>query len=230
MNSPDNLPYKLLIFDWDGTLMDSEARIVNCLRAAIEEAGHEDRSNDQLKNIIGLGLREALQQLFPEKEQTHIEQMADYYRRHYLETNDTPSELFEGAAELLEDLEQQGYWLAIATGKGREGLNQVLQQTGLEQRFHITRCASETRSKPHPQMLEEILDQLGLHAHQALMIGDTEYDMEMAHHIGMDALAVSYGVHAADRLLQHPTVGCLHNIAHLPIFLSQFTVALETTK
>ncbi len=219
MNSPDNLPYKLLIFDWDGTLMDSEARIVNCLRAAIEEAGHEDRSNDQLKNIIGLGLREALQQLFPEKEQTHIEQMADYYRRHYLETNDTPSELFEGAAELLEDLEQQGYWLAIATGKGRQGLDQVLDYTGLHHRFHATRCASETLSKPHPQMLHEILDQLGMHARDALMIGDTEYDMQMASNASMASLAVSYGVHAAERLLKHNPIGCLHNIKDLNSFL-----------
>lgn len=219
MSEQNNLPFKLLIFDWDGTLMDSEARIVNCLRAAIQEAGHEDRSNDQLKNIIGLGLREALQQLYPEKEQVHIEQMADYYRRHYLETNDTPSELFEGAAELLEQLEQQGYWLAIATGKGRQGLDQVLDYTGLHRRFHATRCASETLSKPHPQMLHEILDELGMHARDALMIGDTEYDMQMASNARMASLAVSYGVHSTERLLKHNPIGCLHDIRELHGFL-----------
>lgn len=225
-----NTPWQALIFDWDGTLMDSEARIVNCLRTACVQHGLTDQDDAIYKNVIGLGLREAIRALHPTQPDALIEQLATTYRNLYMVSDTTPSALFPGVTEMLQTLESAGYWLAIATGKGREGLNHVLQQTGLEQRFHITRCASETRSKPHPQMLEEILDQLGLHAHQALMIGDTEYDMEMAHHIGMDALAVSYGVHAADRLLQHPTVGCLHNIAHLPIFLSQFTVALETTK
>ncbi|TNF32840.1 MAG: HAD family hydrolase, partial [Gammaproteobacteria bacterium] len=187
----NTLPYKLLIFDWDGTLMDSEARIVNCLRAAIEDAGHEPRTHDQLKNVIGLGLQEAIHQLFPEKAQHQIVEMADYYRGHYLETNDTPSELFEGVDELLDELEQAGYWLAIATGKGRQGLDQVLDYTGLRHRFHATRCASETLSKPHPQMLHEILDELGMHAREALMIGDTEYDMQMASNARMASLAVS---------------------------------------
>ena len=224
-----NPPWKALIFDWDGTLMDSEARIVACLREASLHQGLTDQHDEAYKNVIGLGLREALRALHPAQSDDIIEQLATEYRLRYLETNSTPSSLFAGVPDMLQTLENAGYWLAIATGKGREGLNQVLQQTGLQQRFHVTRCASETRSKPHPQMLEEILDQLGLHAAEALMIGDTEYDMEMANNIGMAALAVSYGVHSPERLMTHQPIGCLHNIAQLPEFLRRYTTTLRAT-
>lgn len=213
------LPFKALIFDWDGTLMDSESRIVACLRSASLQHGFADQHDDAYRNVIGLGLREAIHALHPSADSTLVEQLAQHYREEYLFRNTTPSALFAGVGDMLSRLEDSGYWLAIATGKGREGLDQVLQQTGLQQRFHITRCASETRSKPHPQMLEEILDHLGLDPHDALMIGDTEYDMEMARNINMPALAVSYGVHATERLFKHEPIGCLHNIAELPDYL-----------
>lgn len=219
MGNNTQLPYKLLIFDWDGTLMDSQARIVDCLRAACTQRGFEPHSDEQYSNVIGLGLREALQQLFPGADPGLIESLANDYRQQYLVSNDTPSALFPGVAELLHDLEERGHWLAVATGKGRQGLDQSLQETGLVSRFHTTRCASETRSKPHPQMLEEILHQLGLDAGEALMIGDTEYDMEMAANAGMAALGVSYGVHQAERLLQHNPIGCLHHIDELAHYL-----------
>lgn len=217
----NHLPYQLLIFDWDGTLMDSEARIVDCLRKASESVfGEEKRHRDELKDVIGLGLREALKKLHPECSEHELQAMAENYRHEYMVTNQTHSTLFEGVEGLLHRLEQQGYWLAIATGKGRQGLDQVLQQTGLASRFHTTRCASETFSKPHPLMLEEILDQLGMHPQQALMIGDTEYDMEMARNARMDRLAVSYGVHPAERLHKHQPIGCLEQIHQLDDFLS----------
>ena len=223
--SNTTLPYRLLIFDWDGTLMDSEARIVNCLRASCLSHGYADRSDEDFKNVIGLGLREALRQLHPGETDARIETLADAYRQHYLVSDDTPSELFPGVAELLGDLEDQGYWLAVATGKGRQGLDQSLQQTGLQGRFHSTRCASETRSKPHPQMLEEILEQLGMDVGDALMIGDTEYDMEMAANMGMAALGVSYGVHEAERLLKHKPIDCLHHIDELAHYLRNLSGA-----
>lgn len=219
MNRKPGTAWKVLIFDWDGTLMDSEARIVDCLRAACLHYGLADQHDDVYKNVIGLGLREALCGLHPQVSDEQIQKLAEYYRNEYLFHNTTPSTLFDGVINMLQTLEHVGYRLAIATGKGREGLNQVLQQTGLQDRFHVTRCASETRSKPHPQMLEEILDQLGLQARDALMIGDTEYDMEMARNINMDALAVSYGVHVADRLLKYQPVACADNIAQLQNFL-----------
>ncbi len=216
------LPYQLLIFDWDGTLMDSEARIVDCLRKASEAVfGEETRHHDELKDVIGLGLNEALRQLHPGCTEQHIQQMANSYRYEYMEINTTHSVLFDGVENLLDRLEAQGYWLAIATGKGRQGLDQVLEHTGLKQRFHITRCASETMSKPHPLMLEEILDRLGMDAQAALMIGDTEYDMEMAKNARMDRLAVSYGVHPVDRLHKHEPIGCIDCITELDTFLSQ---------
>lgn len=214
-----DLPYKLLIFDWDGTLMDSVARIIDCLRIAGVEAGFEPRPDNELRNVIGLGLREALHQLYPGEPESLIETMADHYRHQYLESNQTPSELFPGVAELLKTLENQGYWLAVATGKGRQGLDKVLQETGLSGRFHTTRCASETFSKPHPRMLEEILDQTGLQASDALMIGDTEYDLEMASNAGMASLGVSYGVHSVERLLKHNPIACLDDVIHLHPFL-----------
>ena len=218
------LPYKLLIFDWDGTIMDSVARIVDCLRISSEQVlGNEDRSDHELKDVIGLGLREAIQQLHPTATEKQIQDMSNTYRYQYMEVNKTSSILFEGVDGILNTLEKQGYWLAVATGKGRQGLDQVLEITGLGPRFHITRCASETFSKPHPLMLEEILQQLGLDAEDALMIGDTEYDMEMARNAKMDCLGVSYGVHSTERLKKHEPIGCIDHINQLEPFLSKRT-------
>jgi len=215
------LPYKLLIFDWDGTIMDSVARIVDCLRISSEQVlGDENRSDHELKDVIGLGLREAIQQLHPVASEQQILDMSNAYRHQYMEVNKTSSALFEDAEKTLETLEKQGYWLAVATGKGRQGLDQVLDITGLGPRFHSTRCASETFSKPHPLMLEEILQQLGLYPEDALMIGDTEYDMEMARNAKMDCLGVSYGVHSTERLQKHQPIGCIDHINQLEAFLS----------
>ena len=202
--------------------MDSVARIVDCLRKAGEQVlGEEQRSNNELKDVIGLGLREALMQLHPAANEHQIESMSSAYRYQYMKVNSTSSVLFDGSETLLEQLEQQGYSLAVATGKGREGLNQVLELTGLGPRFHTTRCASETFSKPHPLMLEEILDQLGMQAKDALMIGDTEYDMEMARNANMDRLGVSYGVHPKERLMKHQPIGCIDHIRQLEDFLQK---------
>jgi len=214
------LPYKLLIFDWDGTLMDSVARIVDCLRKASEQVLTDAiRSDHELRDVIGLGLREALIKIHPQSNEQQIDDMSAVYRHQYMEANTTSSVLFDGAEALLEGLEEQGYWLAIATGKGRQGLDHVLEITGLGHRFHTTRCASETFSKPHPLMLEEILEQLGMNAEDALMIGDTEYDMEMASNAKMDRLGVSYGVHPEDRLMKHQPIGCIDNLNQLNEFL-----------
>lgn len=216
------LPYKLLIFDWDGTIMDSVARIVDCLRiASIQILGDESRSDNELKDVIGLGLREAIQQLHPAANAQQIQDMSHVYRHQYMEVNKTSSVLFEGVESILDQLEKQGYWLAVATGKGRQGLDQVLEITGLGPRFHSTRCASETFSKPHPLMLEEILQQLGMDVKDALMIGDTEYDMEMARNANMDCLGVTYGVHSTERLQKHQPIACIDHIKQLEPFLSK---------
>lgn len=206
---------QLIVFDWDGTLMDSESRIVNCMTAAIRDAGMPQRDRETIKNIIGLGLREALQTLFPEADDDAMRRLIEGYRHHFLYADQTPSELFTGVVDMLDALNQRGYFLAIATGKARAGLNRALSESGLEQFFHASRCADETRSKPHPQMLEELLDYFGLEADEAIMVGDTEYDLAMANNARTHSVAVSYGVHQRDRLLQHRPLACLENTNQL---------------
>ena len=215
--------YQLIIFDWDGTLMDSQARIVACLRAAANDLKLTQLSEKQLKNIIGLGLREAILTLYPALTDDEVIHFSDRYRYHFVTANETPSGLFADVRELLEKLIAQGYMLAVATGKARRGLDLVLQETELKDLFHGSRCADETRSKPHPQMLEELLDDFGLSADQALLIGDTEYDLVMAASVNMDALAVTYGVHDKIDLLKHNPLACLDSISELSQYLLQCT-------
>lgn len=213
--------YKLLIFDWDGTLMDSEARIVACLTAAITDLQLEDRNAGQLRNIIGLGLREAITMLYPQITEQQSEDFIARYRYHFITANPTPSELFSGVTPTLQRLANAGYFLAVATGKGRRGLDQVLADTGLDRLFHATRCADETRSKPHPQMLEEIMNELGMFPEESVMVGDTEYDMEMARNARVDAIAVTYGVHEPHRLHRHGPVATIDRIEQLEDFVAR---------
>lgn len=221
--------FNLLVFDWDGTLMDSEARIVACLRAAIEDLALEPRDDDSLKNIIGLGLTEAINTLYPGSDGSLHKAMTDRYRYHFLTANPTSSELFEGAEETLKGLADAGYLLAVATGKGRAGLDKVLQETGLGSYFHATRCSDETFSKPHPLMLEQLMDELGVEPAQTLMIGDTEYDLQMASNAGTAALAVSYGVHEKERLLQHNPMHCIDAIHELEAWLENVKTGAVAT-
>jgi phosphoglycolate phosphatase len=215
------MKFDLLIFDWDGTLMDSEARIVACVEAAIEDLKLPSPGRDAIRNIIGLGLREAVHTLFPEgADHLHLD-IAERYRAHFFSSNEAPSSLFEGAMEVIETLHRAGYLLAVATGKGRSGLNQALESTGLGGYFHATRTADETFSKPHPDMLFEILDELGMQASRALMIGDTEYDLQMAANARMPSLGVDYGVHERERLLKHRPLACLKKITEIPPWLEE---------
>ncbi len=191
----------LIVFDWDGTLMDSQARIVNSMGAAIEELALAPRSRQQMSEVIGLGLAEALAILYPQGSPAEHAALTKRYRYHFIEANSTPSSLFAGVETMLAELNEQGHFLAVATGKGRRGLDRVLEETGTRHYFHATRCADESFSKPHPQMLLDIMGQLGVDAGDGLMIGDTEYDLQMANNAGVQCLAVSYGVHDLARLL-----------------------------
>ncbi len=213
-------PYELLIFDWDGTLIDSAAHIVNCIHLVHNNVGLDVRSDLEIRNIIGLGLEEAFQALHPQAGYTQIQAAAHEYRQQFFLHNRQASTLFAGARETLEILNRQGYLLAIATGKSRQGLDQVLAETALKPLFPITRCADETHSKPHPLMLEEILAEYNLPASAALMIGDTEYDLQMAHTIQMHAAGVSYGVHGRERLAALSPRICLEDIRELPSWLA----------
>lgn len=214
-------PYSLLVFDWDGTLMDSQARIVACLQGAIAQIGAPPRTTAQLRDIIGLGLTEAVQRLYPDADERFVQAMAQGYREHYFDPALAPCALFEGAREVIELLSEQGYLLAVATGKGRHGLDKALQDSGLAAFFHMTRCADETFSKPHPLMLEQIMTDLDTPAEHTLMIGDTEYDMQLAHNAGTEALAVTYGVHTLERLLAQSPAGHIHRIAELQSWLER---------
>lgn len=216
-----NRQFKLIVFDWDGTLMDSEARIVDCMKQAIGDLDLPGRTDDELKNIIGLGLKEALMALYPEADEQIYSNLVARYREHFLFNNETPSELFAGVKEMLSTLAERGHYLAVATGKGRQGLNKAMQGTGLESVFHVTRCADETRSKPHPQMIEEIMDYVGVSPDNTLMVGDTEYDLHMAHNARANSLAVSYGVHEKDRLLACKPLHCVDNIQQLHQWLTR---------
>jgi phosphoglycolate phosphatase len=213
--------FTLLVFDWDGTLMDSEARIVECVRASAEDLDLKVPDDDSIRNIIGLGLSEAVTTLFPGGDEQLVDDVVDRYRHHFLIKNQTPSPLFPGAEEVLQELEGRGYLLAIATGKGRAGLDRVLERTGLGDLFHTTRCADETLSKPHPEMLLQIMDELGAEGKETIMIGDTEWDMQMARNAGAERVAVSYGVHAVERLLRHEPLTCLDSIGEISDWLRE---------
>ena len=213
------MKFRLLVFDWDGTLMDSEARIVDCMRSALADHGCDALPTESIRDIIGLGLKEAIQKLLPEAELALREQIAERYREHFLGLNNTPSSLFSGAEDTLRLLAEKGYLLAVATGKGRSGLNRALASTGLGPLFRATRCADESFSKPHPEMLLQIMTELGASGRETLMIGDTEYDMQMAANAGAYGLGVSYGVHPADRLLRPRVLGCVDSVVQIPGWL-----------
>ena len=201
--------YDLIIFDWDGTLMDSEAKIVRCMSRAISDLGHPDPGNGAIRHIIGLGLIEALRALLPALSDTEHRKVADRYRDYFLGLDQTAMPLFPGVSHGLEQLSRNSFLLAVATGKARRGLDRVLDETNMRQLFSATRCADETFSKPHPKMLEDILDVTGVAPHRALMVGDTSYDMLMAQNAGVAGLGVTYGVHSTEHLRQHGALACL---------------------
>ncbi len=219
MNVIDDKKFKLLVFDWDGTLADSEACIIDAMQLASAEADLPKCNDAQIRDVIGLSLEGAIEVLFPEAEISVRNSVADRYREHYFSTSTSAAPVFEGVVEMLEQLNQENYFLAVATGKSRRGLDRSLSETGLDKYFHTTRCADESLSKPNPQMLIEIIDFFGLEAVDALMIGDSEYDLQMANNAGMGSVAVSYGVHNAARLQQCEPLGIIHKITELSDYL-----------
>jgi len=210
--------FELLIFDWDGTLMDSASAIVSALQSACADVGLPVPSEEQARYIIGLGLSDAMGHILPDVDPAHYPRIVERYRFHYLR-NDADTTLFPGAAELVSALKQDGFLLAVATGKGRRGLDRVLENTGLKGLFDASRCADEGHSKPDPAMLEALLDELAVSASRALMIGDTTHDMEMARAAGVARLAVAYGAHPRDALLRYEPVACVDDLQQLKNWL-----------
>ncbi len=191
----------LLIFDWDGTLCDSKQKITSAMQMAAEDLGWQPLEDHKIHNIIGLGLPEAIRSLYPSIPQSDYQRLRDAYANRFIELDlAQPSLLFPGVEEGLQQLKQNGHQLAIATGKSRKGLDRIFTAMNLNETFHATRCADETASKPNPLMLEELLEHFSAKPQEAVMIGDTEYDMEMARRIHMPRVAVSYGAHHVSRL------------------------------
>jgi phosphoglycolate phosphatase len=215
-----NKRYELIVFDWDGTLMDSEARIVACMQRAASDVAMPVPTVAAARDIIGLGLPEAMQRLFPNAEGQAAEALIDAYRSHWLGNQVNAATMFGGALELVAGLHRGGCLLAVATGKSRRGLDKALDESGMADFFHATRCADETFSKPHPQMLQEILVDLDTGPGSAVVIGDTEYDMQMARAAGVDAVGVSHGVHASDRLMAQGAMACFDDLFQLSGWLN----------
>ena len=219
--------YELIVFDWDGTLMDSEARIVTCMQRAATDAGFPMPADAAARDIIGLGMQEAVERLFPGADAKGVDALIDAYRGHWLGNRVEAATMFSGARELVSGLRQSGHLLAVATGKSRRGLDQALGETGLGDFFHATRCADETFSKPHPQMLQEILTDLDMSPAAAVVIGDTEYDMQMASSARVDAVGVSHGVHSTERLLAQGALRCFDDLHQLSGWLQRSSISSE---
>ena len=193
--------FDLIVFDWDGTLMDSTAHIARSIQAACRDLGVPVPADDAARYVIGLGLRDALQIAAPSLDPADYPRLAERYRFHYL-IKDAQTELFAGVRELLAELREQGYLLAVATGKSRVGLNRALDGVRLTRVFDGTRCADETFSKPHPAMLHEPTRELGQDLERTVMIGDTTHDLQMATNAGAAGVAVTYGAHPLDALVK----------------------------
>ncbi|MBJ7538236.1 HAD-IIIA family hydrolase [Marinomonas transparens] len=191
---------KLVIFDWDGTLFDSLDRICSSMLSAAELAGAPLRQKEQIKNIIGLSLEKGVPVIWPELSGREHNTIIEHYKRIYVASDQSPPQAYNGVFETLNKLNEAGIKMAVATGKSRRGLDRIMSLTATNDYFVTTRCSDETLSKPHPLMLEEILAELSLSPEQAIMIGDTEYDLNMATSAGMRSVGVTYGAHSKARL------------------------------
>jgi phosphoglycolate phosphatase len=210
--------FELIVFDWDGTLMDSTGAIIASIQAAARDLGIDPPSRERASHIIGLGLIDALRHALPDLPTERYQDVALRYRQHYM-ARDHELLLFEGAAELIGELAEAGYRLAVATGKTRKGLERAFEVSGLGQSFHGSRCADECHSKPHPQMLEELMEEFSVTPEATLMIGDTTHDLLMARNAGVAGLGVAYGAHPRESLEAQAPVYCAANVAELAAWL-----------
>lgn len=211
--------FELLVFDWDGTLFDSTGAIVRALQASCRDVGLPEPSDERASHVIGLGLSEALRHAAPDLTEDCLPLLIERYRYHYL-SFDQDIRLFAGAAELVEELHASGFLLAVATGKSRRGLDRAFSSSGLGRFFSASRCADECFSKPHPQMLEELMAEFCVAKDKTLMIGDTTHDMQMAANAGVAGLAVSYGAHPAETLNDLKPLACLQDVEELGRWLN----------
>ena len=209
---------ELIAFDFDGTLMDSTTAIVEAIQSAARDLGVPVPSTERASHIIGLGLLDALRHAMPDLPQERYRELGERYRHHYL-ARDHELRLFAGVEMMLDELAAVGYLLTVATGKSRLGLDRALDVTGLSSRFQSSRCADECHSKPHPQMLQELMEEFSVAPEATLMIGDTTHDLLMARNAGVHAVAVAYGAHPREALEGESPVYCANNVEELTTWL-----------
>jgi phosphoglycolate phosphatase len=210
--------FELIVFDWDGTLMDSAAAIVEAIQEGCRDLDLVPPGNEQVRQIIGLGLHDALRSILPDLDPAQYPLLAERYRFHYL-ASDHELQLFTGAFDLIRALDTAGFMLAVATGKSRIGLDRALATSGLQDFFHASRCADECNSKPHPQMLHELMAEFAVTPENTLMIGDTTHDLRMAKNANVAALAAAYGAHPRAALEAEAPLACAENIAEIHAWL-----------
>jgi phosphoglycolate phosphatase len=213
------MTYELVIFDWDGTLMDSTRVIAASLRDACRDVGIAVPSERDALFVIGLNLADTFRHVAPDLDEAGRARLAERYRHHFL-AREHEMPLYEGVREMLADLHAKGRRLAVATGKARRGLDRVLDATGLGPWFEATRCADEGFAKPHPDMLLMLMDITGVEPRRALMVGDTTHDLELAANAGVDAVAVSYGAHDEALLATRPAKARFSNVSDLHRWLA----------
>lgn len=211
------MKYRLVVFDWDGTLIDSAGTIVQCIQDAARDLGIEVPPAERARHVIGLGLHDSLRHAVPGLPVERYREFADQYRKHFLVRQDAML-LFPGVRVLLEELKKDRL-LAIATGKSRRGLDRALDADDLRRFFADSRCADETNPKPHPAMLLELMQALQVDKKSTLMVGDTSHDLEMARAAGVDALAVTYGAHDETGLRARSPLGCFPSVDALGAWL-----------
>ncbi len=206
---------KLVIFDWDGTVMDSIGKIVVSLQQAAARVDMPVPPSEQAKQIIGLRLDPAFRRLFPESTQQARDELSEHYKDVYLNHDTTPTPLFADALELFTALRAHGYLLSVATGKARRGLDRMMSETNTAHFFDSSRCSDEAESKPHPDMLQQLLAHHQLEPWQAVMIGDTVHDLAMAQAINMPRIGITHGVHGPAEFAQHHPSAVVHSLAEL---------------
>ncbi len=206
--------FELVVFDWDGTLMDSTAAIAEAIQDACRDLGQPVPDDERARYVIGLGLHDSLAHVAPGLDVADYPRMIERYRVHFLR-RDGGTRLFDGARELLDELREEGYLLGVATGKSRRGLDRAMADCGLAGSFDMTRCADEGHSKPHPGMLQALIDGLATTPAQTLMIGDTTHDVQMAQAAGASALALTHGAHGREALQRSAPLALLDDLPAL---------------
>lgn len=222
----DSARYQVLVFDWDGTLMDSIGTIVACTQATMRDLALGELPEPTLRGLIGLGLRETIDILSPGCDDAAFGRILECYRDHWHSVYRDMPLLFPGVDAMLRDLAAEGYLLAVATGKSRRGLDYALEQTGLGPLFHATRTVDEAFSKPHPKMLLDVIEELGLRPADALMIGDTTYDLEMARSARTHSVGVCTGGHCREELERYGPLACLDAVVDLAPWLAERAAAV----